>query len=106
VQPLAGGELFHQALVQAAVMAIIDILQAGGGTQRGGAQTGLQTAVVALGALGVEQEAEVLLEAQRIHVGHVALSLQCARHAGQMQSVQFFDRGMGQHDNSPIVGQW
>jgi hypothetical protein len=40
-------------------MAIIDILQAGGGTQCGGAQTGLQTAVVALGALGIEQEAEV-----------------------------------------------
>lgn len=65
-------------------MAIIDILQTGGGTERGGAQTGLQTAVVALGALGIKQEAEVLLEAQCIAVGQVALSLPCASHAGQM----------------------
>ena len=51
-----------------------------------------------------EQQAEVLLEAQGIDVGQVALSLPGASHAGQMQGVQFFDRGMGQHEaNSPIV---
>ncbi len=68
-QPLAGGQVLDQGLVQTARGAVVEIFQAGGLAQAGLAQAGPQAALLAFGQLPVGEQAETFLEAEGVDLG-------------------------------------
>jgi hypothetical protein len=83
VDPAAGGQLKHQCLVEPARCAVVQILDTGVVLELGLAQTRLQAPILAFGHLPVDEQAEALLEAKRLALGHVHLLDKRLVHAHQ-----------------------
>src|SRR4051795_6564408 len=104
LDPAAVGELLEQGAVEAAGSPPVDVLDTGLVAQLGEPQPGLEPAVLSLGDLAVEQQAEPLgwgeLAAARVG----GQFLKGPRHAGEAELVQLVEGGMGQHGLSLLNG--
>lgn len=86
-QPLCGGKLGDEGLIEAMGIPVVDVLDGGGSVPQGGlAQAGLETTGVAVGTFAVDQEPEALFEGERVDVGHLQLFLKRLCHAGHAQA--------------------
>ena len=72
-------------------------------TQLGEPQPGLEPAVVPVGDLAVEQQAEPFGRRQFAAPGLGGKVLEGSRHAGEAELAQLVEGGVGQHGRSP---QW
>jgi len=81
-------------------VAVIDVLGHRGLLEPGAAQPAAGLAVVPLGGLAIDQEAEALLEAQGLDLGGLGLLGQRLGHAGQPQLGQPFIGRMVEHGGS------
>ena len=99
-QPLAGGQVQDQRLVQALRGVVIEIFQAGGLAQAG-EQAGEQAALLAFGQFPVGEQTETFLEAEGGDLGELLLFEERLEHAGQLQGPEFIQSRMGQHGEAP-----
>ena len=95
--PVAGGELGEQCLVETARRLHVDVLDDGRLAQAGELQSADEPLVLALDGLAVDHEREPLLEAERGNVGLLALLLQRLGHAGEPERDQAVMCGMREH---------
>ena len=103
LDPAPAGEALEQGAVEAACGAVVDILDDGLVAQPGIAQPRSQPAVVALGGLAVEQEAEPFGMGE-LGMARVGLELgEGSGHAGEPELLQLIEGGVGQQRPSP---QW
>ena len=101
-QPAPGGEGEDEGFVEAARLAEVDVLDAGVGlTQLRAAQSIGHAPVVAHGEFTVDEQAEALLERERLAGGGLELLGQCGGHAEALELVELVDDGVGQHGRVP-----
>jgi hypothetical protein len=92
VDPAAGAELPQQCFLEAAARSCFDVLDASlRNAQLCVLQQARQASVVARLVLGIDEQREALVEAQRADLGVALLLLPGVGHVGQTQFVQFFD---------------
>jgi len=70
--------------------------------QPGFSQAGLEAAVLPLGQLPVDQQAQPLLEAEDADVGRLGLLLEGPDHPGEPEGLEFLQGGVVQHDAAPF----
>jgi hypothetical protein len=105
IDPATVDQMRHDGAVKATRGAQIGILDAGGLPESRELQAGAQALGVALGGLVIDQEAETLLEAERLEGGAgAALLVQRACHSGQAERGKALGSGVGQPQSSP--SQW
>jgi hypothetical protein len=102
--PLATGQGKQERLVQAAGMAVVDVLDGGGETELGHFQASLKPAVFPFRGLSIDEQRKPVLERQSIALGHLSLFLERFGHAEEAQFVKFFNRGLVQHDLPSFPG--
>jgi hypothetical protein len=96
--PRAGGQRVHEGLVQAAARAEpVDVLQRGRPPQVGLPQAPAELALFAMGPLGIDEQAEAVLEAEGGELGVAELALQGLGERGQTKRTQFVDGGVSKH---------
>ena len=102
--PLASGKLEEQCSIEAARGAIIDILDAGGLAQLGGACPALEALLPAQRRFLVEQQAQPfgMFEAADLRLGYKVLKP--LGHAVQAEIVQLVERRVGKHKVVPFSG--
>ena len=76
-------------------MSIIDILDRPLMAQLRLAQSGCETAIVALGEFSVGHQTDALCGGERVNIRHVQLFLEGFGHAGKAQRVKLIECGMG-----------
>ncbi|GEP12587.1 hypothetical protein MGN01_44320 [Methylobacterium gnaphalii] len=101
--PVAGGELEEQGPVQAAMAAVIDVLDTGGMAQPCGAGAGLEALLPPGRGLVVEQQSEPLGVAEGASLRVGVERLEARGHAAQSKFVEETERGVGEHRRLP---QW
>jgi hypothetical protein len=103
LDPAALGELLEQSAVEAAGSTPVDVLDAGLVAQLGEPQPGLEPAVLSLGDLAVEQQAQPLGRGE-LAAPRVGLQFfERLRHTGEAELAQLVEGGVDQHGLSP---QW
>ena len=95
--PVAGGEPEEQGPIQAAMAAVVDVLDACGVTQAGRTGAGLEALLAARRRLVLEQQTEPLGVVERTGLRVGLERLEPRRHAAQAEVVQEIESGMGQH---------
>jgi len=95
--PVAGGELGEQRLVEAAGCLGVEILDGGVLPEIGKFEPGDEALGLALDGLAIDQQAEPLLEGERHDSALLALLLEGFSHAGEAKGDQPVMGGMGQH---------
>ena len=105
--PGTGGERLHEGLVQAAARTEpVDVLQRGLAAEVGLAQAAVQLALFAVGPLGIDEQADAILETEVGELGGAELALEGLGQGGQAQGTQFVDGGVSEHTRllSGVVG--
>src|SRR5262245_29993605 len=96
--PGAGAERMHEGLVQGAARAeSVDVLQRGLAPEIGLPQVPAELALFAMGPLGVDEQADAVLEAERGELGVAELALQGLGERGQTERTQFVNGGVSKH---------
>ena len=80
---LAAAERQQQGLIEAAWIFQIDIFESGLLLKAGLPQAGLETPLVAVGLLAVDEKSQAFVEAQRLAVGEVELIGKRLDHSGE-----------------------
>jgi hypothetical protein len=101
--PVAGGELGEQRLVEAAGRLGVEILDGGVLPEIGKFEPGDEAFGLALDGLAIDQEAEPLLEGERRDSALLALLFEGFGHAGKTKGDQPVVGGMGQHVGFPVI---
>ena len=102
--PGAGGEGLDEGFVQTAAGTLpVDVLQYGLAAEVGLAQAALELALFAMGPLGIDEQADAILEAEVGELGGAELALEGFRQGGQAQRTQFVDGGVSKHRGSSRV---
>ena len=89
--------------VEPARMGEVDGLESGRMAQLGGAQAPLELALLAGRPLGVDEQAEALLEAERSGLGGLDLLLAGVGHRAELHGVQLVEGLFDQHRSSSLV---
>jgi hypothetical protein len=97
VHPLAGGEVGHQCLVDAARATEVEVFDGGSLAQLRQAQPHGQAPVAALGQFAVGEQSQALFETELPDVGEGFLLRERTAHAGEFQYVQFLEGRVTQH---------
>ena len=97
VDPVAGGELLEQRLVEPAWRLHVDVLDDRRLAQAGELEPGGEPLVLALDGLAVDHHRDALLEGKRRDVWLSSLVFQCLGHAGEPERDQTVVGGMRQH---------
>jgi hypothetical protein len=103
LDPIAGGELEKQRLIQSAMAAVVDALDAGGIAQPRGAGADLEALLPPIRGLVVEEQSEPLGVAEGAGRRVGVERLEARGHSAQAEFVQEIERGMGKHWRLP---QW
>jgi hypothetical protein len=82
----------------------IDVLQRRGIPQARVPQPLRQASLLAGRPFGIDEQAETIVEMQFGVLGRSALLLEGLRHRGEMQRLEFLNRGLGQH--KPPRSRW
>jgi len=101
LDPAAGGELADDGLVELAAGRIVDGFEACLRELELGLLQGAGEALVLAGEpLGLDEEPEALVEREGRHVGLVLLLRPRRGHGGELERVEFLERGRGEHRRS------
>ena len=101
--PCAGAEGQDLLAVEPARMGEVDGLESGRMAQLGGAQAPLELALLAGRPLGVDEQAEALLEVERSGLGGLDLLLAGVGHRAELHGVQLVEGLFDQHRSSSLV---
>ena len=102
--PGTGGERVDEGLVEAAAGAVpVDVFERGLAAEIGLLQAAAQLALLALGPLGVHEQAEAVLEAEGGELGIAQLPLAGLGEGRQAQGHQFVEGGVSKHRGSSGV---
>src|SRR5712691_12664951 len=82
----------------------VEILDAGLTAQPSRLQVAMETAVLAVLGLAVDQHAQALFEGQRLVVGTFHLFAEGARHAHQVEGVKLVEGRRGEHGDLLLTG--
>ena len=101
LDPATGGELADHGFVELAACRIVDRFDARLRELELGFLQGAGEAFVLPGEpLGLDEEPEALVEGEGRHVGLVLLLRPRRRHGGELERVEFLERGCGEHRRS------
>ena len=103
--PTAGGQLTDDGLVELAAGRVVDRLDARLGELELGFLQGTDEAPVLPGApLGLDEEAEAVVEGEGGEIGLLLLGGPGDRHGVELEGLEVFHRGSGQHQWVPFTG--
>ena len=86
--PGAGGQGVDEGLVQAAAGAVpVDVLERGLAAEVGVAQAAPELALLAVGPLGIHEQAEAILEAEPVNSGLPSWRWKASARAGRRRAV-------------------
>ena len=94
------GEAEELRAVEASPAAEVDVLDDGVGAKLGLFQVALESPVVPLGELSVDEQAEALLEGERLVLGSLALVDEAGGHCVELEGIEALDRLVVKHDSS------
>jgi hypothetical protein len=100
--PAAGGELADQRPVELAPGRVLEVLEARlGQAELGLLQAAGEFAIVAREVLGLDEQADAFVKAQRAHRGVLELRAIRVGHRAEMEGAETVEGRFGQHGRSP-----
>ena len=81
----------------------VDVLEAGGVAQAGALESLVKLALLAAAPLGVDEQAQALLEAEGVVLGRGELALEGVDHEEHLHGVHAVERGLGEHRSVSLV---
>src|SRR3990170_837155 len=98
--PARAGEREHDLTIQAAGGRVVEVLERGGVAELGDPEAVGELALLARAPLGLDEEAEALLEAEGRELARGKLMLEGVRHGSEPHRVHLVEGGLGQHELS------